>query len=132
MTVESIGIGFGKRDTGLLNGLRVILGHLEESEEAATEPGSTHTHLSYEEHKVRLRNRLSKAIGHLEKVKQMVEEDQDSCDVLMQLSAVKSALNNAGKYILKEYITHQLIDAVEQKEFSELDDLNKAIDYFIK
>lgn len=132
MRVESIGIGFGKRDTGRLNGLRAILGSMEEDENSNTETSSIHTHLSYEEHKIKLRNRLSKAIGHLEKVKQMVEEDQDSCDVLMQLSAVKSALNNAGKYILKEYITNQLIDAVENKEFFEIDDLNKAIDYFIK
>ena len=39
-------------------------------------------------------NRLSRAIGHLEAVKKMVEEGQDCSQVLIQLAAVKSALNN--------------------------------------
>ena len=39
-------------------------------------------------------NRLARAIGHLERVKAMVEEGRDCAEVLVQLSAVRSALNN--------------------------------------
>ena len=46
-------------------------------------------------------NRLSRAIGHLEAVRHMVEEGRDCPEVLVQLAAVKSAINNTGKLILK-------------------------------
>ena len=35
-------------------------------------------------------NRISRAIGHLELIKRMVEEGRDCSEVLIQLSAVKS------------------------------------------
>ena len=41
-------------------------------------------------------NRLAKAIGHLESVKRMVEDGRDCSDVLIQLAAVKAAINNTG------------------------------------
>ena len=37
-------------------------------------------------------NRLSRAIGHMESIKRMVEEGRDCTEVLIQLSAVKAAL----------------------------------------
>ena len=60
-----------------------------------------HHHHHSEEHKREVSNRLARAIGHLQKVKQMVEDDEDCSDVLIQLAAVKSAINNTGKVILK-------------------------------
>ena len=44
-------------------------------------------------------NRLSRAFGHLESIKRMVEDGRDCSEVLIQLSAVKSAINNTGKVI---------------------------------
>ena len=77
-------------------------------------------------------NRLSRAIGHLEAVKRMVADGRDCCEVLIQLSAVKSAINNAGKVILKDHIDHCIVDAVESGNMDELDRLYNAIDKFIK
>ena len=51
-------------------------------------------------------NRLSRAIGHLNAVKRMVEQGRDCSDVLIQLSAVNSALKNVSKIILKDHIEH--------------------------
>ena len=51
-------------------------------------------------------NRLWRAIGHLESVKQMVIDDEDCSKVLVQLSAVQSALKNTSKVILKDHIDH--------------------------
>ena len=42
-------------------------------------------------------NRLARAIGHLESVKRMVEDGRDGSEVLIQLAAVRSALNNTAK-----------------------------------
>ena len=47
-------------------------------------------------------NRLARAIGHLEAVKRMVDREEDCAEILIQLAAVRSAINNAGKVILME------------------------------
>ena len=77
-------------------------------------------------------NRLAKAIGHLEKVKRMVEDGEDCSEVLIQLSAVRSALNNTGKLILKDHIEHCLVDAIECGDHAAIVELNEAIDKFVK
>ena len=77
-------------------------------------------------------NRLSRAFGHLEAVKKMVEEGQDCSQVLIQLAAVKSALNNTGKIILKDHINHCIVEAVETGDKKALEDLSTAIDQFMK
>lgn len=77
-------------------------------------------------------NRLSRAIGHLESIKRMVEDGRDCSEVLIQLSAVKAAINNTGKVILQDHIEHCIVDAVESGDKEALDELNKAIDRFIK
>ena len=92
------------------------------------EHGHTHTH----ENTKAVLNRLSRAIGHLEYVKRMVEEGRDCSEVLVQLSAVKSALNNTGKIILQDHIKHCLVDAIQSGDMQEIEELSKAIDQFMK
>jgi DNA-binding FrmR family transcriptional regulator len=77
-------------------------------------------------------NRLSRAIGHLESIRRMVEEGRDCTEVLVQLSAVKSAINNTGKIILQDHIEHCIVDAVEHNDREALKELEKAIDRFMK
>lgn len=77
-------------------------------------------------------NRLSRAIGHLESIRRMVEEGRDCSEVLIQLSAVKSAINNTGKVILKDHIEHCLVEAVECGDMESIADLTEAIDRFMK
>ena len=77
-------------------------------------------------------NRLSRAIGHLESVKKMVESGRDCSEVLIQIAAVRSAINNIGKVILQDHIQHCIVDAVEHDDEQALDDLCQAIDKFIK
>lgn len=62
----------------------------------------------------------------------MVEEGQDCSQVLIQLAAVKSALNNTGKIILKDHINHCIVEAVETGDKKALEDLSAAIDQFMK
>ena len=77
-------------------------------------------------------NRLSRAIGHLESVKKMVENGRDCSEVLVQIAAVKSAVNNIGKIILQDYINTCVVNAVETGDKKVLEDLNSAIHKFIK
>ncbi len=90
--------------------------------------GHAHTHANTKA----VLNRLSRAIGHLESIRRMVEEGRDCSEVLIQLSAVKSAINNTGKVILKDHIEHCLVDAVECGDMEAVADLTDAIDRFMK
>ena len=73
-------------------------------------------------------NRLSRAIGHLESVKRMVEDGRDCSEVLVQLAAVRSALNSTAKIIIKDHIEHCIAGA---EDGHDLQELNDAIDKFI-
>ena len=77
-------------------------------------------------------NRLSRAIGHLESIRRMVEDGRDCTEVLIQLSAVKSAINNTGKIILQDHIEHCIVDAVEHGDKDAIKELERAIDRFMK
>ncbi len=92
----------------------------------------THTH-NHEHTQTRaVINRLSRAIGHLESVKRMVESGQDCSEILIQLAAVRSALTNTGKIILQDHIEHCIVDAVENQDPVPIEQLKKAIEQFIK
>lgn len=77
-------------------------------------------------------NRLKRSIGHLDKVRRMVEDGEDCADVLIQLSAVKSEINNTGKLILKQHMEHCIVEAVRENDQSSIDKMNEAIDRFMK
>ncbi len=68
----------------------------------------------------------------MESIKRMVEEDRECSEILIQLSAVRSALNNAGKLLLTDHINHCVVDAIKNNDPKTLEDLDKAIDKFIK
>ncbi|WP_407080290.1 metal-sensing transcriptional repressor [Candidatus Contubernalis alkalaceticus] len=89
---------------------------------------NTHNHVN----KKSIVNRMSRIIGHMESVKRMVEEDRECSEILIQMSAVRSALNNAGKLILTDHINHCVVDAIKNNDTKTLEDLDKAIDKFIK
>ena len=90
--------------------------------------GHTHSHTQTKA----VLNRMSRLIGHLEKVKRMVEEGEDCSDVLIQLSAVDSALKGVGRIILKDHISHCIVDAARDEDTAAIEKLNKAIDQFLK
>ena len=92
----------------------------------------THSHGHVHENQKAVLNRLSRAIGHLEKVKRMVEEGHDCSEVLIQLAAVRSALDSTGKVILKDHLRHCIVDAVAVGDTASIDDLCEAIDKFVK
>ena len=87
-----------------------------------------HGHVHSDEHKKNMLNRLSRAMGHLQRVKQMIEDDADCNDVLIQLTAVKSAIGNTGKEIAKEHLTHCIREAVESGDDAEIEAFKAALD----
>lgn len=113
---------------------------IEHVHEEAAEPhphehgGHTHTHAHTHshEHTRAVLNRLSRAIGHLQSVRRMVEEGRDCTEVLIQIAAVRSAIDNTGKLILQDHIRHCIIDAAQEGDQKAIDDLCQAIDKYMK
>ncbi len=77
-------------------------------------------------------NRLSKAAGHIDAIKRMVENDADCSEVLIQLAAVRAAINNTGNLVLKNHISQCIVEAVKEGDDQAIKDLNNAIDRFMK
>ena len=92
----------------------------------------SHGHVHSHQHTRAVVNRLARAIGHLERVKAMVEEGRDCSEVLIQLAAVRSALNNTGKVILKDHLEHCIVEAVENHDHATIEELKRAIEQFVK
>ena len=103
-------------------------GHIHEHGHTHGKGGQSHVHTNTKA----VLNRLSRAIGHLESIRRMVEDGRDCSEVLIQLSAVKSAINNTGKVILQDHIEHCIVDAVESGDHEALEELSRAIDRFVK
>ena len=77
-------------------------------------------------------NRISRASGHMNSIKTMVENGQDCSDVLVQLAAVKGELNKIGKVLLQEHIEHCIVEAAAEGDIEAIEKMNKAIDQFMK
>ncbi|MCI6159676.1 MAG: metal-sensing transcriptional repressor [Selenomonadaceae bacterium] len=77
-------------------------------------------------------NRMARLIGHLESVKRMIENGRDCSEVLIQLSAVDSALRGVSRIILKDHLEHCMVDAVQCGDKEAMETLGKAIDQFMK
>ena len=99
---------------------------------AAYGRGHHHSHSHDPAEMKKIVNRLSRSIGHLESVKRMIEDGQDCSDVLIQLAAVRSELNGAGKALLKEHLEHCIVEAVKEQDHESIMRMNKAIDQFMK
>lgn len=91
-----------------------------------------HEHLHQHTNTKDVLNRLSRAIGHLESVKRMVEDGRDCSDVLIQLAAVRAALGSTSRIILKDHLEHCIVHAVESNDQIAIEELEHAIDKLIQ
>ena len=74
-----------------------------------------HTHAHTHTQTKSVINRLSRAIGHLESVKRMVEDDEVKCeDIMIQINAADSALHRIGLLILEGHLGHCVRKGIEE------------------
>jgi len=74
------------------------------------------------------RDRLVRAEGHLHGVIKMIDEGKECPDILIQIAAVKAALNKAGEVILEDHIEHCLVEAVKSGDVGpQLEELKAAL-----
>lgn len=61
-----------------------------------------------------LNDRLNRIIGQLGGIKNMINENRYCGDVLIQLSAAESALQNLGYMILKNHLETCVVESIKE------------------
>jgi CsoR family transcriptional regulator, copper-sensing transcriptional repressor len=83
------------------------------------------------EYKKTLLNRVKRIEGQVKGIERMIEEEEFCGDILMQISAVRSALNKVGGIILENYAKKCIVQ--KQNLLDQSDDaLDELIDIILK
>lgn len=83
-------------------------------------------------HSEQIAHRIARAAGHLQSIKKMVEEHRNCSEVLIQLSAVRAAINTIGRLVLKDHLEHCVVEALDGGDQHVLEELNNALSRFLK
>jgi DNA-binding FrmR family transcriptional regulator len=93
---------------------------------------STHSHVHSEESLRQIINRLSRIEGHIRGVKTMVSEGRPCPEVLIQIAAVRGALDRVARIILDEHLSECISRAAKEGNIEvEIQELKAAIDRFL-
>jgi CsoR family transcriptional regulator, copper-sensing transcriptional repressor len=93
---------------------------------------SNHPHIHSEESLRRIVNRLSRIEGHIRGIKVMVQESRPCPDVLVQIAAVRGALDRVARIILDEHLTECVGRAAKEGNIEvEIEELKAALDRFL-
>lgn len=85
------------------------------------------------EEKYKVINRLKRIEGQVRGIQSMVEEDRYCVDILVQISAIQSALKNVGFAVTERHIKHCVTDAIQNGEGEEtIDELMSVLKQFSK
>ncbi|HBE20812.1 MAG TPA: hypothetical protein DEG17_02915 [Cyanobacteria bacterium UBA11149] len=94
---------------------------------------SPHPHIHDAESLQRIVNRLSRIEGHVRGIKTMVQESRPCPDVLVQIAAVRAALNRVARIILDEHLTECICRATTEGNIEvEIAELKAALDQFLR
>ncbi|MGB7440415.1 MAG: metal-sensitive transcriptional regulator [Coleofasciculaceae cyanobacterium] len=106
--------------------------HLKQGEHQHAQELSRHGHVHSQESLRRIVNRLSRIEGHIRGIKTMVQESRACPDVLVQLAAVRGALDRVARIILDEHLTECVARAAEEGKIEEeIEELKAALDRFL-
>ena len=93
---------------------------------------SIHNHVHSEESLRKIVNRLSRIEGHIRGIKSMVQQNSPCPDVLLQIAAVRGALDRVARIVLDEHLTECIGRAAQEGDIEvELEQLKAALDRFL-
>ncbi len=91
-----------------------------------------HPHVHNEESLRNLLNRLSRIEGHIRGVKTMIQESSPCPEVLIQIAAVRGALDRVARMILDEHLSECIARAAQDGNIDvEIEELKAALDRFL-
>lgn len=83
-------------------------------------------------HREKVTHRLSRIEGHVRAIKRMLNEDRTCADILIQLAAVKSAVEKVSRIVLEDHVEYCLSNAADTgKSEDEWRSLKEALDKYI-
>lgn len=83
-----------------------------------------------DELKKNVSRRLNRAIGQLNGVKTMVEEDRYCGDVLTQLAAAESALRSVSRLLLQDHLETCVVERIQEGDIEVIDELLALLKQF--
>ena len=83
-------------------------------------------HRSEKEYKD-LMNRLKRIEGQVKGVQKMLEEDAYCPDIMVQVSAINSALNSFNKVLLNEHLRTCVVDDIKAGREDTIDELTETL-----
>jgi len=105
-----------------------ITSFIERTDAIMGNQSTPHAH----ENRDKVLKRLARIEGHVRGIKRMLEEDAECPDVLVQIAAVRAALNNVGQIILEDHLRSCMVRAVSDGEFDDaMRDLKISLYRFI-
>ncbi|RIK40580.1 MAG: cytosolic protein [Chloroflexi bacterium] len=85
------------------------------------------------QHTKQVVDQLARTAGHVSSIKRMVEEGRPCADVLIQLAAVRAAIDRASKLVLEDHLESCVRGAAEHGlADDEWARLKEALDRFIR
>lgn len=86
-----------------------------------------------DEEKDKLITRLKRLEGQVRGIQKMIEEDRYCVDILVQISAIQSALNNVGYGVTERHMKHCVTDAIDKGDGEEsIEELMAVLKQFSK
>ena len=93
---------------------------------------SAHPHVHSEESLQRLVNRLSRIEGHVRGIKTMIKDSRPCPDVLVQIAAVRGALDRVARMVLDNHLSDCIARATQDGDIDvEVEALKSALDRFL-
>ena len=107
--------------------------HSLPTKEHQHDDGDTLTpHVHSEESLRKVINRLSRIEGHVRGIKTMVNENRPCPEVLMQIAAVRGAVDSVARLILDEHLSECIARAAQEGNIEvEIEELKAALDRFL-
>jgi DNA-binding FrmR family transcriptional regulator len=89
-------------------------------------------HIHSEESLRKVVNRLSRIEGHIRGIKTMVTESRPCPEVLVQIAAVRGAIDRVARIILDEHLSECIARAAREGNIEvEIEELKAALDRFL-
>ena len=78
-----------------------------------------------------LHNRLKRVDGQIKAIDRMIEQDVPCEDIIIQITAAKTALHKIGQVVLEGHLNHCVKDGIEHGDAEKtIADFAKALEYF--
>jgi len=91
-----------------------------------------HAHVHDPESLHRILNRFARIEGHIRGIKTMIQDSRPCPDVLVQIAAVRGALDRVSRIILDEHLSECITRATKEGNIEgEIEELKAALDRFL-